>query len=193
MAINTGSEARLVMPVGPRDHVQGPSTAPVTLLEYGDYECPYCAAAHLIVKSIQELMGDQLRFAFRHFPLTQIHPHAEPAAEAAEAAGAEGRFWELHDVLFENQHLLDNWHLVGFAEELGLDVKRFSRELEEGIYRDRVREDFMSGVRSGVNGTPAFFINNVRYDGSWDIPPLLDALQLASREVGGSRGRGSAA
>lgn len=172
--------ARLAMPVGERDHVQGPATAPVTLVEYGDFECPYCAAAHVIIQKTQEIMGDDLRFVFRHFPLTQIHPHAEPAAEASEAAGAQGHFWEMHDVLYENQPRLDLPHLSTFAEELDLNMKRFISDLEEGIHRERVREDFMTGVRSGVNGTPAFFINDIRYDGSWDFVPLVDALRVAA-------------
>jgi protein-disulfide isomerase len=176
----TSMRAKLAVPVGPTDHVQGPETAPVTLMEYGDFECPHCGAAYLIVKNIQRLMGERLRFAFRHFPLTQIHPMAEPAAEAAEAAGAQGKFWEMHNLLFENQQTLDPEYLLGFAEKLGLDTERFMRELEEGVYRERVREDFMSGVRSGVNGTPSFFINGVRYDGSWDVVPLLEALETAS-------------
>jgi protein-disulfide isomerase len=177
----TSMRAKLTVPVNDRDHVQGPNTAPLTLVEYGDFECPYCAAAHVIIKQAQEIMGDQLRFVFRHFPLTQIHPHAEAAAEASEAAGAQGQFWEMHDVLYENQPRLDSLHLVMFAEELGLDVKRFARELQDGLYRERVRGDFINGVRSGVNGTPAFFINEVRYDGSWDLPPLVEALENAAR------------
>jgi protein-disulfide isomerase len=176
----TSMRAKLAMPVGKRDHVQGPATAPVTLVEYGDFECPYCAAAHVIVKKTQEIMGDDLRFVFRHFPLTQIHPHAEPAAEASEAAGAQGRFWEMHDVLYENQPRLDPPHLITFAEELELDMERFLSDLKNGLHRERVREDFMTGVRSGVNGTPAFFINDSRYDGSWDLVPLVDALRRAS-------------
>jgi protein-disulfide isomerase len=175
--------AVLSVPVNQRDHVRGPETAPVTLVEYGDFECPYCAAAHVILKEVQATMGDQLRLVFRHFPLTQIHPHAEPAAEASEAAGAQGQFWEMHDLLYENQPRLDPPHLLMYAEELGLDVERFARELEEGAYRERVRGDFLSGVRSGVNGTPAFFINGVRYDGSWDIEPLVEALE---RSVAGN-------
>ncbi|MDX6500328.1 MAG: hypothetical protein QOG23_3588 [Blastocatellia bacterium] len=180
MGISQGGT--LTPPAGKRDHVQGPADAPVTLLEYGDFECSYCGAAYLIVKKIQESMGDQLRFVFRHFPLTQIHPHAEGAAEAAEAAGAQGRFWEMHDLLYENQRALDAMHLLGYAEDLGLDTQRFVRELEERVYQPRVREDFMSGVRSGVNGTPAFFINGVRHDGSWDLVPLLAALESASHQ-----------
>ena len=181
MATRTGPT--LFLPVGPRDHIQGPADAPVTLVEYGDFECPYCGAAHVIIKKTQDIMRDQLRFVFRHFPLTQIHPHAQPAAEAAEAAGAQGQFWEMHDLLYENQPKLDAWHLVTYSEKLGLDTVRFVRELDEGVYREDVREDFMSGVRSGVNGTPAFFINGVRYDGSWDLVPLVDALEKASVAV----------
>lgn len=176
----TSMKAKLTVPVSNRDHVQGPETAPVTLIEYGDFECPYCAAAHVIVKQVQQLMEDQLRFVFRHFPLTQIHPHAESAAEASEAAGAQGQFWEMHDVLYENQPMLDSQHLVIFAQDLGLDVKTYVRELESGIYRERVRADFLSGVKSGVNGTPAFFINGIRYDGSWDLPQLVGALERAA-------------
>ena len=175
----TSMRATLAVPVNERDHVQGPADAPVTLVEYGDFECPYCAAAHVVVNRVQEIMGDQLRFVFRHFPLTQIHPHAEAAAESSEAAGAQDRFWEMHDVLYENQPMLDPIHLVTFAQELSLDVKRFTRELQEGIYREQVRADFLSGVRSGVNGTPAFFINGVRYDGSWDLPQLVEALSAS--------------
>ena len=178
MATNSGS--KLVPPLSARDHIKGPETAPVTLVEYGDFECPHCGAAYVIVKKIQEVMGDRLRFVFRHFPLTQIHPHAESAAEAAEAAGAQHKFWQMHDLLFENQQMIDPRHLVGFAEALGLDMERFVRELEGGLYRERVREDFMSGVRSGVNGTPAFFINGVRYDGPLDLALLLEALESAS-------------
>jgi protein-disulfide isomerase len=180
MAISSGST--LTPPVGERDHIQGSADAPVTLVEYGDFECPYCAAAYLIVKKVQEALGEDLRFVFRHFPLTQIHPHAEGAAEASEAAGAQGQFWEMHDALYENQRALDPMHLQGYAEELGLDTQRFVRELENRTYQPRVREDFMSGVRSGVNGTPAFFINGIRYDGPWDLVPLLAALESASHE-----------
>lgn len=177
MALETAP--KLVLPVGKRDHIRGPETAPVTLVEYGDYECPHCGAAHRIVKQLEEMVGDKLRFVFRHFPLTQIHPHAQLAAEAAEAAGAQGKFWEMHDTLFENQRTLDELHLVAFAEQLGLDSEGFARELQVGLYRDRVREDFMSGVRSGVNGTPTFFIDGWRYDGSWQIESLLHAIERA--------------
>ncbi|HEV7842847.1 MAG TPA: thioredoxin domain-containing protein [Pyrinomonadaceae bacterium] len=172
--------AQLSLPVTEHDHVQGSPLAAVIIVEYGDFECPHCGAAHKIVKQIQQMLGDGLRFAYRHFPLTQIHPHAERAAEASEAAGAQGRFWEMHDLLFENQQTLDDWHLIRFAEQLELDTVRFARELAEGRYRERIREDFMSGVRSGVNGTPTFFINGVRHDGTWDIESLLAGIERAS-------------
>jgi protein-disulfide isomerase len=134
----------------------------------------------LILQEVQETMGDRLRFVFRHFPLTQIHPFAEPAAEAAESAGAQGKFWEMHDLLFENQDLLNERNLPAFAEQLGLDTEQFARDLQNNTYHERVRQDFSSGVRSGVNGTPAFFINGFRYDGSWELGPLLAALQEAA-------------
>jgi protein-disulfide isomerase len=171
--------ARLTLPVGPRDHRQGPETAPVTLVEYGDYECPHCGAAHPIVKEIKRRLGKRLCFVFRHFPLTQVHPHAEHAAEAAEAAGAQGKFWQMHDSLFEHQEALDDVHLVLYAVALQLDEDRFVRELAEHVYAPRVREDFLSGVRSGVNGTPTFYINGVRHDASYDLPTLLAAIEAA--------------
>jgi len=168
--------AKLTLPVGPRDHILGSPAAAVTLVEYGDFECPYCGAAYPIVKQIQQNLGEQLCFVFRHFPLTQIHPHAERAAEAAEAAGAQGHFWEMHDLLFENQQSLDDRNLLRLAKVLKLDIERFAHELVEGTYLERVREDFMSGVRSGVNGTPTFFINGVRHDGPWDMQSLLTSI-----------------
>ncbi|MBM4443548.1 MAG: DsbA family protein [Candidatus Rokubacteria bacterium] len=170
---------RLTVPVGERDHIRGPVDAPLTLLEYGDYECPYCGAAHPVVEEVREAMGARLRFVYRHFPLSNIHPHAEPAAEAAEAAGAQKRFWPMHDLLFARQDALEPEDLVARAEALGLDVGRFARDLTQGTYRARVREDFMSGVRSGVNGTPTFYVNGVRYEGAPDAGSLLWALERA--------------
>jgi protein-disulfide isomerase len=175
-------EAVLALPVEPaRDHIRGPRDAPVSLVEYGDYECPYCGAAYPIVEEIIARMGETLQFVYRHFPMTTVHPHAEQAAEAAEAAGAQRRFWEMHSVMFENQQHLDTPYLHAYAEALGLDVGRFDRELAHHVHADRVREDFLSGVRSGVGGTPTFYINGVRHDGSYDLPVLLDALQRAAR------------
>jgi protein-disulfide isomerase len=176
--------AELVLAVSEeRDHVQGRPDAPVTLLEYGDYECPYCGAAYPIVKDVQARMGDRLRFVFRNFPITTSHPHAEQAAEAAEAAAAQGRFWEMHDHLYEHQRHLEDTDLHGYAEQLGLDVERFDTELAEHDHAERVREDFMSGVRSGVNGTPTFYINGIRHDGSYELQTLLTALEQAAGEA----------
>jgi protein-disulfide isomerase len=171
--------ARLTVPVSQRDHQQGPATAPVTLVEYGDYECPYCGEAYPIVKEIQRRLGDRLRFVFRNFPLTQSHPHAEHAAEAAEAASAQEKFWQMHDYLFEHQQALDDAHLVHYAVALELDKDRFVREMTAHVYANRVREDFLSGVRSGVNGTPTFFINGVRHDDSYELETLLAAIEAA--------------
>jgi protein-disulfide isomerase len=175
--------ARLTPPISARDHVEGPDTAHVTLVEYGDYECPYCGRAYPIVKKIQETLGSRLRFAFRNFPLTESHPHAQHAAEAAEAAAAQGRFWEMHDALFERQHALGDRQLVEYAAEIGLDEGRFRKELTDHTYAPRVREDFLSGVRSGVNGTPTFYINGFRHEAPWDFKTLLDALEAVAIET----------
>lgn len=170
-------KTQLTLPVSERDHIQGLATAPITLVEYGDYECPFCGEAYPIVKQLQEQLGERLRFVFRNFPLTTAHPHAQNAAEAAETAAGQDRFWEMHDLLFENQEELGDSNLIHYASKLGLDATRFESELSAHTYATRVREDFMSGVRSGVNGTPAFFINGVRYHGSFDFDVFLRALQ----------------
>jgi protein-disulfide isomerase len=176
-------ESVLAVPVDEaRDHIQGPPVAPVTLVEYGDYQCPYCGAAYPIVKEVQARLGERLRFVFRNFPITTSHPRAEQAAEAAEAAAAQGRFWEMHDLLYENQKRLRDEDLHGYAEQLGLDVERFDQDLAEHAHAPRVREDFMSGVRSGVNGTPTFYINGARHDDSYDFDTLLAALERAAAE-----------
>jgi protein-disulfide isomerase len=176
--VKTTWESELTVPVQEgRDHIQGPVDAPLTLIEYGDYECPYCGRAYTIVKEVQERLGDRLRFVFRNFPLTIAHPHAAHAAEAAEAAGAQGRFWEMHDHLFENQKRLRNDDLQRYAEELGLHVDRFGQEMAEHAYAERVHEDFMGGVRSGVNGTPTFYVNGERLGGSYEPDDLIAALE----------------
>ena len=174
----------LVLPVGPRDHVRGPATAYLTLLEYGDYECTHCGAAYPVVEDVRRRMGRKLRFVYRHFPLTNIHPHAEQACQAVEAAGAQGRFWEMHDALFANQDALEFDDLVSYAAALGLDVVRFERDIDRGAYTSRIREDFMSGVRSGVNGTPTFFVNDARYDGPGDVESLILALRAIEPGAG---------
>jgi protein-disulfide isomerase len=176
-------EAVLTLPVSEeRDHFQGPPDAAVTLVEYGDYECPYCGAAYPIIKEVQARMDARLRFVFRNFPIVTSHPHAEQAAEAAEAAGAQGEFWKMHDLLYERQSRLRDEHLHSYAEELGLDVERFDAELAGHVHAPRVREDFMSGVRSGVNGTPTFYIDGVRHDESYDLETLLAALERAAAQ-----------
>jgi protein-disulfide isomerase len=178
--------SRLTIPVGPDDHIQGSENAQVTLVEYGDYQCPYCAKAYVIVKRIQLRLGPQLRFVFRNFPLTQAHPLVELAAEAAEAAGAQRKFWEMHDTLYENQPALSPETIKAFAQDLRLDMEPFEDDLATGRFRQRVKSDFMGGVRSGVAGTPTFFINEERYDGSWDETSLLNALQAAAGSNAGN-------
>ena len=174
-------EAVLTMPVSEsRDHIQGSADAAVTLVEYGDYECPYCGAGYPIIKEAQARMGNSLRFVFRNFPITTSHPQAERAAEAAEAAAGQGAFWEMHDLLYENQKHLRDEDLRSYAERLGLDLERFDRELAERIHAERVHEDFIGGVRSGVNGTPTFYINGARHDGGYDIETLFAALERAA-------------
>jgi protein-disulfide isomerase len=177
------SESTLRLPVGDRDHRQGPADAPLTLVEYGDYECPYCGEAYPIVKRVQQALGDNLQLVFRNFPLTSAHPHAQQAAEAAESAGAQGKFWEMHDALYEHQTDLATDGLLRIGESIGLDVTTLRNDLASGKFEDRVYEDFMSGARSGVNGTPTFFINGVRYDGSWDYDTLLAVLESAARNA----------
>jgi protein-disulfide isomerase len=157
--------------------------APVTLVEYGDYECPYCGRANPIVDQVREEMGDTLRFVFRNFPLTEVHPHAEHAAEAAEAVGAHNRFWEMHDMLYAHQQSLEDRNLEEYAGLLRVSPATIERALTQHTYLGRVREDFLSGVRSGVNGTPTFFVNGVRHDGSYDRETLLAAIVEAARST----------
>lgn len=171
------AQAELVQSITRYDHIRGSVSAPVKLVEYGDFECPYCAQAHFVIQAIAQQMGDQLCFVFRHFPLVNIHPDAEHAAESSEAAGVQGRFWDMHDLLFENQDALADEDLVGYAAELRLDTRRFADELISGVHHAHIREDFTSGVRSEVNGTPSFFINGVRYDGSFGIDAFMEALE----------------
>jgi protein-disulfide isomerase len=181
--MSEGGVGRLGLPVGERDHVQGPATAPVTLVEYGDYECPYCRAAVAIVQDLQQLLGDQLRFVFRHFPLTGLHPHAQHAAEAAEAAAAQGRFSEMHAALFEHQEALEDDNLVQYAADLDLDTARIRRELGAHSYAGKVREDLRSGLSSGVRGTPTFYLDDVRYDGLVGVRQFLAAIREAHPDV----------
>jgi protein-disulfide isomerase len=166
------------MPITKSDHVRGPESAPITLVEYGDYECPHCALAHPIVDRVQLHFGRRMRFVFRHFPMTEVHPHAGMAAESAEFAGAAGLFWEMHDALFATQSRLSTRTIFLVAEQLGLSETALRNALETGQYRDKVRSDFMGGIRSGVNGTPTFFINGVRHDGGYDYGSLVAGIQM---------------
>jgi protein-disulfide isomerase len=162
--------------VGKSDHAQGPENAPVTLVEYGDYQCPYCADVHSMIRSIAKTMGANLRFVFRHMPLNEMHPYAQHAAEAAEAAAAQGKFWEMHDGIYEHQSDLGSDLLHQLALTLKLDVARFEADLDARRYRPRVKRDFMGGMRSGVASTPTFFINGARYDGILELRALLAAI-----------------
>ena len=168
--------AQLRPPVSERDHVQGPATAAVTLVEYGDFQCPHCGRAHPIIKAIQARMGSRLRFVYRNFPLSESHPRAVPAALAAEAAGIQGRFWEMHDLIFENQRRLSGADFEAHATQLGLDIERFRDDMASEAVLARVEGDFESGVRSGVSGTPGLFIDGDKYDGPWDEATLARAL-----------------
>jgi protein-disulfide isomerase len=166
-------QSRLLLPIHPEDHVFGPETAEITLVEYGDYECPECGRLFTAIHRLQETSPDRLRVAFRHYPLSGIHPRAQLASEAAEGAGAQGEFWQMHDLLFEHQDRLERKDLVGYAEQLGLDSKRFLSELKKGVYAERVREDFRRGVQNGVYGTPGLFVNGVRYNGPYNAESML--------------------
>lgn len=167
---------RLLLPIHAEDHVYGAESAPYTLVEYGDYECPDCGRLFFIIRDLQATLGERLRIVYRHYPLSGIHPAAQEAAEAAEAAAAQGRFWEMHDLLFRNQNALKRKNLLAYAASLGLDSSRFNDELKKNVYEDRVREDFRRGVQNGVYKTPGLFLNGVRHDGPWDRDTLLQTL-----------------
>jgi len=169
--------APLKVPVTSHDHVQGDEGAPIVLVEYGDYQCPHCGHAHPIVRRVQKHFGKRLGFVFRNFPLNEIHPNAETAAEAAEFAGAQQRFWEMHDGIFENQDALGPPLLRELAEKLALSSDALDRALSDGKYAQRVKDDFIGGVRSGVNGTPTFFINGRRHDGAFEFDDLVAAIE----------------
>jgi protein-disulfide isomerase len=177
--------ATLKIPITQHDHIRGPAHAPITLVEYGDYECPHCALAYPIVNQVQLSFSGRIRFVFRHFPLTEVHPHAEIAAESTEFAGAAGLFF-MHDALFQNQSRLGVTTIFLIGEELGLPETALRNALETGQYRNKVHGDFMGGIRSGVNGTPAFFINGVRHDGPYDYASLVAGIQMRSAAATGT-------
>ncbi len=166
----------LTVPVGPTDHVRGTATAALTVVEYGDYQCPYCGEAYAIVEALRSALGDDLRFVFRNLPLVQVHPHAQAAAELAEAAASQDKFWQMHDTLYQNQEDLSEASLGGYARDIELDTAQLADELSSGRPRQRVDADFEGAIRSGANGTPTFFVNGRRYDGSWQFDPFYDFL-----------------
>lgn len=179
--------ATLERPIVPdRDHIRGPLSAATKIVEYGDYECPACRAAHPEVNALQAQLKGRMCFVFRHFPLATVHPHATTAAEAAEAAANQDKFWVMHDRLFTAPALTEEF-LVSAARALGLDIAKFAIAIQRHTYLQRVRDDFMSGVRSGVNGTPTFYINGHRHDGAWDLASLLAGVQRNAGELVSAR------
>ena len=172
----------LLQPDEATDHLAGPASARITLIEYGDFECPYCAQAYPVAKMLQKHFADDLRYVYRHFPQVQVHPHAELAAEAAVAAGAQGRFWPYHDLLFENQQHLAQKHLRQYAERIGLDLERFDYELADHVYLQRVHEQAEGGRKLGVRATPAFYVNGQYTDVSFGVQHLHDAIERALRK-----------
>lgn len=166
----------LIIPVSSSDHIQGNDNAKITLVEYGDYECPYCGIAYPIVKRLQNHFGNRLQFVFRNFPIVESHPHAGIAAMTAEFAALHNKFWEMHDLLYENQKNLEISDLFNYAQSLNLSVKDLNDAIESEKFSEKIKNDFMGGVRSGVNGTPTFFINGFRHNSSFDYDVLLEAL-----------------
>ncbi len=166
-------------PVNEHDHTSGSNSAPVTLVEYGDYQCPHCGHAYPLIKQIQEKLGDDLRFVFRNFPLSEMHPQALMAAIATEAAAKQHAYWPMHDIIFENQQKLSGDNLLKFAATLHLDTKAFARDMEDKVQQQKVEDDFESGIMSGVNGTPTFFVNGSRYNGGLENDEFLHFLKAA--------------
>lgn len=179
--------SELRFPINERDHTVGPTDAPVTLVEYGDYQCPHCQAAWPQVEVVLRHFGRDLRYAYRHFPISTVHPLAKPAAECAEFAGAHGLFWEMHSAIFANGHQLSGATLFALASQLQLDVAELRHALEQGNYAPKVEADFMSGVRSGVNGTPCFFVNGERHDGSYAAADLAASINASRQRVPAQR------
>ena len=177
--LNYSGNTTLTPPINQNDHIAGNANASVTLVEYGDYECPDCGAAYPIVKELRRRLGDQLRFVFRNFPLTQVHPYAFQAAETAEAAGAQGKFWQMHDFLFEHQQQEAYAQPRENAQAVGLDMQKFEQDMNNHTFAQKIEEDMRSGMESGVQGTPTFYINGEMYNGSYDLGSLLSVLQQA--------------
>jgi len=181
------NDSTLTPRVSARDHIEGNEDAVVTLVEYADYQCPYCGAAHPVIKRLQESLGKKLRFVFRNFPLTRIHSYALVAAQAAEAAALQGKFWEMHDLIFENQNQLEPEVLPVWAQEIGLNADQFAKAFSDGSVTKRIEEDYASGLASGIKGTPGYFINGMRYEEGEDDydslhTVLLNAAAAAERQ-----------
>jgi protein-disulfide isomerase len=172
-----------MLPINDKDHVVGEGNATVTLVEYGDFECPYCGQAHPVVEEVRKIEGNKLKFVFRNFPLSQVHPHANRAAYAAEAAAKQGKFWQMHDLLFENQSELEDQDLIIYAQSLGLDIKQFNKDMNSQEIAKKVKDDFLSGVNSGVNGTPTFFINGTRFDQPSEVEFLREAIESTAKNI----------
>jgi protein-disulfide isomerase len=169
---------KLTVPVNiGSDHIRGSINAPIVIVEYGDYECPYTGMAYPVVQDIMKQFGDKIYFVFRNFPLNDIHPHAQHAAEAAEAAAAQDKFWQMHDYLFEHQKALDDHHLLEYAQKVGLDIDKFKQEMSGHVYASLIYRSLKSGINSGVEGTPTFFINGERYEDSWDLDTFTSFLK----------------
>jgi len=175
-------QEKLTVPTGKNDHIQGDDNAPLEIVEYGDYQCPYCGMAYPIIKQVQKELGKKVKLIFRNFPLSQMHPNAMNAAGAAEAAAKQGKFWEMHDKLYENQESLEPLDLDRYAQELDLNMNQFGKDLSSPEVANRIDSDFNSGMHLGVNGTPTFFVNGVRYDGDWELKPFLDFLRHSAAQ-----------
>jgi protein-disulfide isomerase len=178
--ISVNNSVDLALPVGNRDHIEGALTAPIVLVEYGDYQCPYCAQAVEIVRELQDELGERLCYVFRHFPLTELHSHAVRAAEAAEAAAVQHKFWEMHYQLFQHQSALSETNLWHYARNSGLNVDKFEGDINNEHHLRHIQEDLRTGEESGVDSTPTFFINGVRHLGNWDAGILLNAMPSSS-------------
>ncbi|MEI9946262.1 MAG: DsbA family protein [Chitinophagaceae bacterium] len=170
-------------PVSGKDHIEGNEKAMIELVEYGDYQCPHCGKAYPIVKKLQQLLGDQLKFVFRNFPLVKIHEAAMIAAAATEAAALQGKYWEMHDIIFENQEFLDPDSIFDYAGRVGLDMKKFEEDMERRELMEKVETDFESGIYSGVNATPTFFINGEKYNNGWEADRMFDFIKATYPEA----------
>jgi len=171
----------MAITINDKDHVKGSSDAHLEIVEYGDYECPYCGKAYYIMKEAKKKLGNKIKFVFRNFPLTEMHPYALNAAIASEVAAAKGKFWDMHDILFENQEHLDDSYLIQYAKAIGLDEEEFEKDFGNKEYYQKIKDDYNSGVENSVEGTPTFFINGKKYDGNWMSGEFIKELEHLSK------------